>query len=175
MTATEMNFLLKSHGLLEGGPANWGVTEKGNEYAHEEYVQRGTGGYPRFNPSWDERTWDSSVLDVLDLSAEQKQQAKDAARAARQAAAALRAAEAAACDLDIDDSDTTDGTEIDLRPVVVIVGVVALTIIVIKSAPHVKTLWVERCAPSLQRLRERRGRQVPAVPEPSGEGDISAP
>lgn len=174
LTATEMNFLLKSHGLLEGGPGKWGVTERGNEYAQEEHVQRGTGGYPRFNPSWDMRTWDSSVLDVLDLSADQKQQARDAARAARQAAAALRSAQVAASDLDSSDSDTTDESEIDLRPVVAIVAVAVLTFIAVRSAPHVRALWVERGAPGLKRLRERQGRQATAGSEPSAD-DVPAP
>lgn len=114
-------------------------------------------------------------MDVLDLSDEQKQQARDAARAARQAAAALRAAQVAASDLDIRDPDTADESEIDLRPVVAFVAVVVLTFLAVKSAPHVKALWVERGAPGLKRLRDRQGRQATAEPEPSADNDIPAP
>jgi hypothetical protein len=64
-TAREMNELLKDHGYLYGTPGAYGLTEKGQQYAEEEYHSRGTGGYAHYNRSWETRTWSDGTTVAL--------------------------------------------------------------------------------------------------------------
>jgi hypothetical protein len=52
-TAREMNELLREHGYLYGNPGAYGLTEKGQQFADEQYHSRGTGGYAHYNRSWE--------------------------------------------------------------------------------------------------------------------------
>ncbi len=65
LTAREMNELLKKHGYLDGEPGAYGITEKGQLYAEEQYHSRGTGGSAQYNPSWETRTWSDETAGAL--------------------------------------------------------------------------------------------------------------
>ncbi|MGO2122458.1 hypothetical protein [Glutamicibacter arilaitensis] len=65
LNAREMNKVLKEHGYLYGEPGAYGVTPKGKAYAQETDHSRGTGGYAQYNPTWEKRTWDESILTAL--------------------------------------------------------------------------------------------------------------
>jgi hypothetical protein len=80
LTATEMNFLLKEEGFLDGEPNAWIVTEKGQQFANEQSFQPGTGGYPRYNKYWDQVSWDPSVIGDIDISDDREAQIKQATR-----------------------------------------------------------------------------------------------
>jgi hypothetical protein len=67
LTAMEMNILLKEEGFLEGEPGQYSVTETGRRYAAEQHHHRGTGGYAWYNRDWEQRTWDPSITDELDV------------------------------------------------------------------------------------------------------------
>lgn len=83
LTAQEMNQLLKDQGFLDGNPGEYFVTEKGAPFAKEIDFHRGTGGYAQYNRYWTERTWDESIKDVLDTSAQSQHIARAAVAEAR--------------------------------------------------------------------------------------------
>lgn len=97
LTGEEMNRLLVNQGILTGEPGSYDLTSKGLQYSVTKHFHRGTGGYSRYNRCWITRTYDESIKDILDLSAEAIADAKKAvadARMARYAAQATARAEA---------------------------------------------------------------------------------
>lgn len=64
-TARDMNALLKQYGYLDGTPGAYRLTEKGQQYAQEQYHSRGTGGYAHYNRSWETRTWNDETAAAL--------------------------------------------------------------------------------------------------------------
>ena len=78
LTAQEMNFVLKEEGYLQGEPGNYSVTEKGQQFADEQYHHRGTGGYSHYNRSWETRTWDDCITDNLDITVKKKREIQEA-------------------------------------------------------------------------------------------------
>src|SRR3954447_9438327 len=64
-SAREMNELLKAHGYLYGNPGAYGLTEKGQQFADEQYHSRGTGGSAHYNRSWETRTWNDETAAAL--------------------------------------------------------------------------------------------------------------
>ena len=64
-TAREMNELFNQYGYLEGDPGAYRITEKGQQYAEEQYHFRGTGGYAHYNPHWETRTWNAETAAAL--------------------------------------------------------------------------------------------------------------
>ncbi|MGW6455482.1 hypothetical protein ACWF94_06045 [Streptomyces sp. NPDC055078] len=64
-TAREMNALLKEYGYLDGNPGAYGLTEKGQQYAKEQYHSRGTGGYAQYNRNWETRTWREETVAAI--------------------------------------------------------------------------------------------------------------
>ena len=92
LTAEEMNRVLVKQGFLQGAPGNYSVTQKALHYAVEKDFHRGTGGYACYNRYWTTRTFDDSIKDVLDVSADLIKEVRDeiaADRAARYAAQAV--------------------------------------------------------------------------------------
>ena len=63
MKSREVNLLLHEHGLLEGSPGNWSITEYGKSFGNTSYHDNGYGGYAA--REWDYVMWDESVLDVI--------------------------------------------------------------------------------------------------------------
>ena len=152
LTAVEMNMLLKEQGFLDGEPGAYGPSEMGKLYVHEDYVQKShlTG--------YDKTTWDPSIKKKLDLSEERLQQAREAASARR---AVVRAARAAETVNERSDTGETNGSDVDLRRVAVVLGVTVLVVIGIygikKAAPKLKAHWIDKITP---RLEERKNRNA---------------
>jgi hypothetical protein len=160
LTAAEMNFLLREEGYLEGSPGMYGVTDKGIQFADEQFHKRGTGGYAQYNPTWETRTWDEKITSELDLSSERKQELRDAIRAAKQAALASTGSAAVAESVS---DHGSDDSEVDWLSIAVGVVLTAVTIYGIKKvAPHLKALWKDKAAP---RFANRKNRETgePAV------------
>lgn len=90
LTAEEMNCVLKKLGFLSGEAGDYYLTEKGMEYAKEHEHNSGCGGYSIYNRYWTTRTYDDSIMDVLDITPELKSEVREELKVAR---AAKRAAE----------------------------------------------------------------------------------
>ena len=168
LNSQEMNQLLKDQEFLKGDPGAYVVTEKGAQFANETYFNRGTGGYSWFNRSWTTRTWDESIINVLDTSPERCQAARDAVAEARRlkwdAIKAERSEADAAFRASRHDLFPTEksnfaimescDSENGLRGIVV-AGIVAggaallagIGYCIYKAAPHVKEWWTTKNAP----------------------------
>lgn len=83
ITAQAMNQLLLLQGFLTGEPGNYECTEKAKPYVKEKFFSRGTGGYAIYNPCWSTRSYDDSILDVIDTSDEMIAKAQEATKSAR--------------------------------------------------------------------------------------------
>ena len=97
LTAEEMNRILVKLGFLQGTPGDYSVTQKALQYAVKKDFHRGTGGYACYNRYWTTRTFDDSIKNVLDVSAELINEVRGeiaADRAARYAAQAAARAQA---------------------------------------------------------------------------------
>ena len=97
LTAEEMNRVLVKLGFLQGTPGDYSMTQKALQYAVEKDFHRGTGGYACYNRYWTTRTFDDSIKNVLDVSAELINEVRGeiaADRAARYAAQAAARAQA---------------------------------------------------------------------------------
>lgn len=97
LTAEEMNRILVKQGFLQGVPGDYSVTQKGLQYAVEKNFHRGTGGYSRYNCYWTTRTFDDSIKEALDVSADLIDEVRSeiaVERAARYAAQATVRAQA---------------------------------------------------------------------------------
>ena len=155
LTATEMNFLLKEEGILDGGPGMWTVREKGKQYADEQDHHRGTGGYSWYNRDWETRTWNPSITDELNITNEKLQQAREATRAARQQKADLRVAQAAAFDTaNIDDTQPNDSGPGPLALAVGLVFVAVSIYGITKLARHLKRPRTDKAAPQPREVEE---------------------
>ena len=97
LTAEEMNRVLVKLGFLQGTPGDYSITQKALQFAQEKDFHRGTGGYACYNRYWTTRTFDDSIKNVLDVSAELINEVRGeiaADRAARYAAQAAARAQA---------------------------------------------------------------------------------
>ena len=179
LTATEMNFLLKEAGLLEGGPGAWAVTEKGKQYADEQDHHRGTGGYSWYNPVWETRTWDPSITDELDITNERRQQAREAARYARQQKADLRAVQAGvqAAALDSAGIDDAGPNGSGPGPLALVGGVVLVAVSIYgltMLARRLRTLRTDKAAPQAREVEEPdRRRHKTQAETPDSDEDSS--
>ena len=62
-SSREVNQLLYEHGLLEGGPGHWSLTDYGKSYGRTSYHDNGYGGIAA--RGWEYVMWDESVIDVI--------------------------------------------------------------------------------------------------------------
>ena len=77
LNSQEMNQLMYNQGFLEGVPGDYEITEKCLRYSKQKDFHRGAGGYPSYNRAWTEKIYDDSILNVLDLSTEEKSKARN--------------------------------------------------------------------------------------------------
>ena len=70
LTGQEMNRVFVKYGFLEGEPGNYTPTEKAKEFLVERDNHRGNGGYSWYNRNWTTRTFDDSILNVIDIDDE---------------------------------------------------------------------------------------------------------
>ena len=170
LTAQEVNRLLTEQGYLEGEPGMYRVTEKGNQFADEQYHHRGTGGYAFYNADWETRTWSDELADELDVSEERKAEARLAAaedrrrRREERAARAARATESASDDsAAVDDGADSNSRGYLSEEQLKGLTAVGLATLVIGAAaygyqkiqPQLRELWIEKASPRLADLKAR--------------------
>ncbi len=163
LSAQEMNRVLEKLGILQGTPCNYSPTQEGLKYVVQKHHHRGTGGYSCYNRYWTTRTFDESIKDVLDVSAElisevrgemaAESAARNAARAIARAQveaeflakqAAEKAAKEAAERATLEAAELAAKWKKAGKIGLVAVGVIALGYGVYKLTPKVKQWWQER-------------------------------
>lgn len=162
LTAEEMNRVLVKQGFLQGTPGDYSITQKSLQYAVEKDFHRGTGGYACYNRYWTTRTFDDSIKEALDVSADLINEVRNeiatdrAARYAAQAAAraqanadflAKQAAEKAVQEAAAVAALEADELLVKLKKVgkigLAVGGVILGGYGIYKTAPKVKTLWIK--------------------------------
>src|SRR4051812_13651701 len=141
---------------MSGEPGAYSVTEQGAKYAIEQFHQRGTGGYACYNPSWETKTWDDSVLGALSLSEAKKRLIRQVVSDARRTARAARSAAAVVADRSSRGAGAArGGGGYALTPAgrMLLAAVAAYGIY--KSVPLVPKVWSEKAAPGLKNLKDR--------------------
>jgi hypothetical protein len=165
-TSREMNALLKQHGYLDGTPGAYGLTEKGQQYAQEQYHSRGTGGYAHYNRSWETRTWNDETTAALKADMQASPRGVDNG-------------DSPYVPLPVHTSpDATDENAADQEPVVPVVvcgcsgdddpppswaelAVVGAVVGALCLAPHIKPFWNNTVKPATKKLRNRLTKQQP--------------
>jgi hypothetical protein len=153
-TAREMNELFKQHGYLEGEPGAYGLTDKGSQYAEEQYQSRGTGGYAHYNRSWETRTWNDATIAAL-----QADMGSDLGGATTRDAPIVGVFQAPNLDYEpfLDDRSDGDGAQVGWRELA-IAGTVVGAILV---APHVRTFYDTKLRPATAKWRDRLAKREP--------------
>lgn len=157
LTAQEMNFVLKEEGFLEGEPADYTVTEKGEKYADEKDHHHGTGGYAHYNRYWTTRTWDDGITDELDITDDRKKEIRQAISAAKQQTNDSDN-EDIAVDSDSYSNENEDKTDTDNIALVVAVSALLVAVSaygIYKAAPHIKRWWTDKAVPSLKEMKSK--------------------
>lgn len=146
-SAQEINVLLKEHGYLDGAPGAYGLTDKGERYAEEQYHSRGTGGYAHYNRHWETRTWSDETVAALKADMRSKPEGPEV--------------EASPADLEL-------GVFMDCNPVgygssedddpqhtwkeLAIGGAIVGALLI---APHVKPFWTDRLKSAAKKARDK--------------------
>ncbi|MFE6548225.1 hypothetical protein ACFVHS_07450 [Streptomyces sp. NPDC057746] len=145
-TAREMNELLKNHGYLYGNPGAYGLTEKGKQYAEEQYHSRGTGGYAQYNRSWETRTWSAETAAALKADMEANPGGFDAGDSPTEEEEALGYKPFVDYGGSGDDGDPQPSWK-ELAIGGAIVGALLIS-------PHVKPFWNNKVKPAAKKLRD---------------------
>ena len=163
LTAEEMNRVLLKQGFLEGTPGNYSVTQKALQYAVEKDFHRGTGGYAFYNRYWTTRTFDDSIKEVLDVSAELINEVRSEIAADRAARCVARAAARAQADAEFlakkaSEKAARQAAERTIKETeelitkwekvgkgcLIVGGMLIVGYGVYKVTPHIKKWWQER-------------------------------
>lgn len=144
-TAREMNELLKLHGYLHGNPGAYGLTEKGQQYAEEQYHSRGTGGYAQYNPSWVTRTWSVETAAALRADMEADPAGFDAGDSLTEEEDTPLYEPSSDCR----SGGGGDGSEPGWKGVAIGGAVVGALLV----APHVRPFWNNKVRPAAKKLR----------------------
>lgn len=150
-TDREMNKLLKDHGYLYGNPGAYGLTEKGQQYAEEQYHSRGTGGYAQYNPNWETRTWSNETAAALKADMEANPGGFDAGDSPTAEEDAFGDEPVVDYSGSGDDDDPQPGWK-ELAIVGAIVGALFI-------APRVKPFWNNKVKPAAKKLRDGLAKQ----------------
>lgn len=164
MNSQEVNILLRDEGYLEGEPNDWRLTEKGNEYAHQQHWDVSA---PR-HAGYIITEWDDRVLEELgQVSPERKQEIRDEIAARRAKQRSQREKLQAECedeaedDFDSPDCAVADDGDIDIdgKTVGIAIAVVAGGILLARgikwAKPRVEKWWGETAQPKLAASKER--------------------
>jgi ribosomal protein L37AE/L43A len=161
LTSQEMNYILKEEGYLSGEAGEYTVTDKGAPFAEEKDFHRGTGGYAHYNRYWTTRTWDESIEDELNVTADMKEAARNAVAEARRQhwdniKKARAEADAAFLERykqnDENDNASDESSDDDsnlLGAGLIIGGLIVLGYGVYKAVPHIVEWWKGSAAPKL--------------------------
>ncbi|WP_329558911.1 hypothetical protein OG711_08170 [Streptomyces uncialis] len=152
-TAREMNVLLKKHGYLDGDPGAYGLTEKGQQYAEEQYHSRGTGGYAQYNPSWETRTWSDETAAALKADIEANSGGFDAGDSPAEEEDAFRNGPF----VDYSGGGDDDGSQPSWKELA-IGGVVVAALLIV---PYAKPFWYDKVKPAAKKLRGGLAKQEP--------------
>ena len=155
ITAEEMNELLKLNGFLEGEPGDYRVTAAGEPYATERYEHRGPGGYAFYNREWTVRTWDDSIMDVLDTSSEIIKEARSNVSERRKAQYIAEVEEENEQEVTCGENEASidcetfyvDKTDF-INGFVIVIGIVGTIV----ATPYVKRFYVEKIKPTCKRI-----------------------
>lgn len=142
-----MNELLKDYDYLYGNPGAYGLTEKGQQYAEEQYHSRGTGGYAHYNPSWETRTWNDETAAALKADMEANPggcDAKDSPAGDKEA---------------FEDSSGSDNDDDGPQPSWTELAIGGAMVGALLIAPHVKPFWNNKVKPAAKKLRDRFAKQ----------------
>lgn len=150
-TDREMNELLKDHGYLYGNPGAYGLTEKGQQYAEEQYHSRGTGGYAHYNRSWETRTWSDETAAALKADMEANPGGFDAGDSPTEEEDTFGYEPFVDCSGSGDDDDPQPSWK-ELAIGGAIVGALLM-------APHVKPFWNNKVKPAAKKLRDGLAKQ----------------
>lgn len=169
LTSQEMNRALLKLGFYNGSPGDYIPTEKALPYVKTEHFHRGNGGYSHYNRYWSTITFDDSIMEQLNITAELIDEIKsemaaerairNAARAAARAKAdqdflAMQAAKKAAEEMEaLNEKQAKELLEkiISTGKVCIIVGGIALIGYgVYKTTPQIKKWWNEHTKESEQ-------------------------
>ncbi|MFH9745148.1 hypothetical protein ACH4MN_11955 [Streptomyces anulatus] len=146
-----MNDLLKKHGYLDGKPGAYGLTEKGQQYAEEQYHSRGTGGSAQYNPSWETRTWSDETEAALKADMEANPGGFDVGDSVITQEHALVYEPFAESGSSGDNNDSQPSWK-----ELAIGGAVMGALLV---APHAKPFWNNKVKPAAKKLRDRLAKQ----------------
>lgn len=163
LTAEEMNRVLVKQGFLQGTPGNYSLTQKALEYAVEKDFHRGTGGYACYNRYWTTRTFDDSIKEALNVSADLINEVRGEIAADRAARYAAQAAARAQANADFLTKQTAEkaaqeAAEIATKETEELIakwkkagkiGLIAGGVLIVgygvyKVTPHIKKWWQER-------------------------------
>ncbi|MFF3208414.1 hypothetical protein [Streptomyces sp. NPDC002962] len=159
-TGREMNVLLHRHGYLTGGPGAYALTEKGGKYGSQEEQSSGDVRSPSYYRQWTVTTWSDELLAAL---------LNDMANAS---APSETVGSFAGDDASVAEDEPLVDTEweatdarLDLRMIVIAVGLLAATKAAQVAAPHAQRWWVETAVPATSRALRRLKRQEPSDDE----------
>ncbi|THA56779.1 hypothetical protein E6P78_31690 [Streptomyces sp. A0958] len=158
-TAREMNALLKQYGYLDGNPGAYGITEKGQQYAKEQYHSRGTGGYAQYNRNWESRTWSEDTVAALRADMEANPGGFDDGESPAKEEAIFEPEPI------VDDSGSGGDDDPQLSWKELAIGGAVVGAILI--APHVKPFWDNKVKPVAKKLRDRLAKQEAIEPTES--------
>jgi hypothetical protein len=146
-----MNGLLKEHGYLDGKPGAYGLTEKGQQYAEEQYHSRGTGGYAQYNRSWETRTWSDETEAALRADMEANPGGLDIGDLP------ITERNALGCESFDYSAGSGDDNSLQLSWKELAIGGAVVGALFI--APHAKPFWDSRVKPAAKKLRDRLTKQ----------------
>ncbi|WP_148007426.1 MULTISPECIES: hypothetical protein [unclassified Streptomyces] len=141
-----MNELLKNYGYLYGNPGTYGLTEKGKQYAEEQYHSRGTGGYAQYNRSWETRTWSDETAAALKADMEANPGGFDTGDSPTEEEEALGYEPFA----DYDGSSDDGAPQPSWKELAIGGAIVGALLI----SPHVKPFWNNKVKPAAKKLRD---------------------
>lgn len=162
LTAEEMNRVLVKQGFLQGTPGDYSITQKALQYAVEKDFHRGTGGYACYNRYWTTRTFDDSIKEALDVSADLINEVRNEIATDRAARYAAQAAARAQANADFLAKQATEKAAQEAAMVAAleaekfrvmwnkagkigfaVSGVILVGYGIYKAAPKVKTWWIK--------------------------------
>lgn len=162
LTAEEMNRVLVKQGFLQGAPGDYIPTQKGLPYIQEKDYHRGMGGYSCYNKYWTTRTFDDSIKEELNVSAELIREVRseiDLERAARyakqraarkQADADFLAKQVAKLEMQEAEEKAVKDAEECIAKLkktgkigLIVAGVIIVSYGIYKAIPKVKSWWKE--------------------------------
>lgn len=162
-SAREMNALLKEHGYLDGEPGAYGLTEKGERYAEEQYHSRGTGGYSHYNRDWETRTWSDETAAALKADIQAEPEGPDLEAAPTEDEDVLQYGSFVDYGTTVGNGSSEDeDPELTWKELAVGGAIIGSLLV----APHIKPFWNERLKPAVKKVRDKLTMRGPVEAAP---------